>query len=116
EKPYDAIQTAVERIAKSNPRPTAVLAYDTNVARTLIDRFGALGLSVPRDISVAAVAGAGDPLAGSMTLTYNRIHFVEMGAQAVRILEKRLKDTPGKRAITEIGSDLVVGNTAIAVP
>ena len=114
--PEAAILAAADRIAGSCPRATAVLAYDTTIARKLIERFGALGLSVPRDISVAAVAGAGDALAGSMTLTYNRMRFFDMGAQAVQALNERCRQSRlERRTEIRIGSDFVEGNTTAAL-
>ncbi len=108
---------AADVIARMNPalRPTAVLTYDTSIARDVIARLDELGLSVPRDISVAAVAGAGDALIGSATLCYNRVRFVEMGARAVQTLAARCqKSRATKTVVIKIGSDFVAGTTAAA--
>ena len=111
----DSAADAIAR-AERGQRPTAVLAYDTAVARNLIARFESLGLKVPSDLSVAAVAGAGDALIGSSTLCYNRVRFVEMGAKAVQVLAARCRQSRVVNPVTfKIGSDFVAGNTAAAL-
>ncbi|MFC1582918.1 GntR family transcriptional regulator, partial [Planctomycetota bacterium] len=86
---------AVE-LAAGPSRPTAILAYDTSMAADLIHELQKADVEVPRDVSVAAVAGASDGIVDEMLLTNNRFQFVEMGRRAVDRLAKRFGgDRPG---------------------
>ncbi len=89
----------------------AILVYDSILAHRLIAMLASRGIRVPRDVSVCAVAGAGDGLAPP-PLTYCRFDFAGMARKAVSLLEKscRRPDEPANR-VHRIGFKFVEGNT-----
>lgn len=97
----------------NSKRPfTALLAYDTQVARALMWALSAMGMAVPQAMSIAAVMGAGDDAAHGMKLTYNRCPFVEMGRQCIRMLVESAGKSVGTKACERrVKSELVVGHT-----
>jgi len=110
----DVGTAAVAQFIKKAPEPpTAVLAYDTGLARALFAALVSAGLRVPQDCSLAAVAGASDAQIGPLTCTCNRVRFSEMGQRGVELLaERRANGRPGEPLVTKIGSDFVLGNTS----
>jgi DNA-binding LacI/PurR family transcriptional regulator len=103
----------VARWKKEEPRPTALVTGSAGDAANLLREFAALGLSVPRDISLAAVAGtAGEAIAGSVLVAHNRVNFVEMGRKAVSILFERCGQLrPTTAQYWRIGGEFVPGAT-----
>ena len=69
------------------------------------------GIRVPRDVSVCAVAGAGDGLA-SPPLAYCRFDFAGMARKAVSLLKRhcRRPAAPANR-LHRIGFEFVEGST-----
>lgn len=109
-----ALESLVEawRSAPSSQRPTAFLGYDELEALTLIGLFAEAGVRVPRDVSVCAVAGAGDAIWKGHSLTYCRFDFVGMGREAVRLLAERC-NAPGleRCEFHRIGFSFIEGAT-----
>ncbi|MBI3830282.1 MAG: GntR family transcriptional regulator [Planctomycetes bacterium] len=111
--PPKNIEAAAARIAAG--AATAVVTYDTSLARGLFEALASRGVRVPSDCSLAAVAGAGDPQIGPLTCTYNRVRFVEMGERAVKLLGERCRNGKPAEALTStVDSDFVLGNTSAA--
>lgn len=111
EAPHDS--AGVAKAWKQGPeRPTAFLACDEGTAVSLIRELSAIGVRVPEDVSVCAVAGAGDARFEGHPLTYCRYDFSAMGVQAVRILAERCRK-PGLQEAQEhrIGFTFVEGVT-----
>ncbi|GAB4461970.1 MAG: LacI family DNA-binding transcriptional regulator [Armatimonadaceae bacterium] len=85
---------ALEALLRAPDRPTAVFASNDDLAAEIMDSARAVGLSVPEDLSVV---GFDDVLTASLTvpkLTTIRQPLVEMGAQAARLLIKRIEGEP----------------------
>ena len=78
-------------------KETAFLAYDADIAVKMIQELAAAGIRVPEDVSVCAVAGAGDAVCGGRPITYCRYDFVEVGRKSVSLLADRCIK-PGVRA------------------
>lgn len=113
-RPAERVAAVADELARRGSE-TAVVAYDTSLARDLCRELVARGVNVPLDCSVAAVAGASDAQIGTLTCTYNRICFVEMGRRALELLaERRRNGKPAEALTTLIGSEFVLGNTSAA--
>jgi DNA-binding LacI/PurR family transcriptional regulator len=111
-KPEAGIAAAADAVASRPGAPTAVVAYDTTLARQLCEELRRRGLSVPEQCSMAAVAGPGDAPIGALTCTFNRVRFAEMGRRAVELLAQRCRNgKPAEALTTLIGTDFVLGNT-----
>ena len=71
-------------------KPMAILVESVTDAAGFCARLREAGLRVPRDISVAAAAGAAsDPPWNGQTITCSAMRFREMGMEAVRQLQRR---------------------------
>jgi DNA-binding LacI/PurR family transcriptional regulator len=83
---------ATQKLMKQENRPTAIFCSCDAVARAAYEALAALGLSVPRDVSV--VGYDDDPLGGWLTpkLTSVRQPFAEMGQAAMELLRRRMAD------------------------
>jgi GntR family transcriptional regulator of arabinose operon len=111
-KPEAGIAAAAESVALRSGAPTAVVAYDTTLARQLCEELRRRGLGVPGQCSMAAMAGAGDAQIGALTCTFNRVRFAEMGRRAVELLAQRCRNgKPAEAVATLIETDFVLGNT-----
>ena len=88
----DAALAAAERIARAPDAPSAIVTYDTGMARALFAALSQAGVSVPEQCSLAAVAGASDAQIGALTCTYNRVRFAEMGRRGVELLAESSVD------------------------
>jgi DNA-binding LacI/PurR family transcriptional regulator len=96
-------------------RPTAVVTYDIAVARVLLAELKRVGIDVPREMSVVAIAGLLGEVQGAIPLlTHNSFDFHGMGVQAMRILMDRFHN-PGtpmtQAAIHRVGFSFVEGGT-----
>jgi DNA-binding LacI/PurR family transcriptional regulator len=110
------LRTIAQSVVEESNRATAVVAYDTHTAVMIGGEFIELGLRIPRNMSVAAVAGCEpETIPSDGTITYNRMDFSEMGEQAVHLLRKRLEEKEPEGTITRIGGELVVGGTTAPV-
>jgi DNA-binding LacI/PurR family transcriptional regulator len=74
-------------------------------------------VSVPGDVSVCAVAGAGVSAPDGRRLTQSRFDFIDMGRQAVELLRLRCECPTDALppAIHRIGYEFQEGNTVTAV-
>ena len=110
-----AFARLVRTLTRGRNHPTAVVAYDCAVAHRLVEAFGRAGVSVPRDMSVVAVAGLlAQERGANPLLTHCSFDFRGMGVQAARILLDRFRN-PGasmtQAAIHRIGFAFVEGET-----
>ncbi len=110
-------EAVVQRLcAGDTPRRrpfTAVLTGEETGAMALVRSLTAAGVQVPRDVSVCAVAGAGDTMVDGRQLTYCRFNFVEMGREAVRLLVARCaQPLLAGPEIHRIGFEFVAGATS----
>lgn len=92
-------------------RPTALVLDSELEAPGVMRRLAEMGLRVPEDVSVCAVAGAGG-MSDYPQLTYCRFNFYRMGQKAVEILRERFArpEEPVNR-IHRIGFEWVEGST-----
>jgi len=80
---------------KGNNAPTACLAYDAMVAVKTQRVLSIAGITVPRDISLAAVVGMPSDIApGELPIDHGRIDFRAMGMLAVETLARRCGPNP----------------------
>jgi DNA-binding LacI/PurR family transcriptional regulator len=90
---YDVVESLIDELLASRPRPTAVFAAADSVAALAYCAFGVRGLRVGRDISV--IAGNNTP--GLLSVPYPHlatfdIHARKIGALAVRQLAMQIAD------------------------
>jgi LacI family transcriptional regulator len=106
------VQKMFEAYKAAKEKPTALITSGAS-GDSLIKKFAEFGVQVPRDLSIAAVAGSSsDAVVGSQFMTYHRMHFVEMGQQAMKILAERCGQLrPTQATVHRIGSDFIIGNT-----
>ncbi len=83
-----AARAVAERLLRERPALTGVVVHNKAVVKPLIDAFGALGLRVPADLSVAAVGST------SLPVTSVDVPATELGAGAVDLLIRILNGTP----------------------
>ena len=105
-------EASLEQVFRTGAgRPTALVLDSDLSAPDAIRRLAELGLRVPQDVSVCAVAGAGDPQA-STNLAYCKFDFYGMGRKAVEILRERFArpEKPVNR-IHRIGFEWVEGGS-----
>jgi LacI family transcriptional regulator len=103
------------RILAQEPRPTAIFAAGDALAAGAVQAAREAGLSVPDDLSVV---GFGDfHLAQHVhpTLTTAHLPLEELGAWAVRLLDKRLSGVSGRQVI-ELPVSLVMRDSVAAAP
>lgn len=88
----DTAQSIAEAMAGSRRRPTAVVVYDDYEAVRVIERLDdAMGLKVPRDLSLAAVQNMGPGAIRRPTISGCAIPAIEMARRAVDLLLKRMR-------------------------
>lgn len=95
-------------------RPTALLVANVNAAIGVLGAARELGVSVPRDVSVAALHDVWFAEYSEPELTVVRLPLYEMGYHAIHDLHRRVSGEPaGARRITDPAPRLVVrGSTA----
>jgi LacI family transcriptional regulator len=105
-------QTAARWFADKATAPTAVVASDESCAEAMIAQLGRMGLRVPEDVSVCAVACAES--GRHSRLTHCRFDFAAMGRKGVELLRERCRK-PGEPAnrIHRIGFEWVEGSTCV---
>jgi LacI family transcriptional regulator len=97
-------------------RPTAIFAFNDNMAIGTMQAARQLGLEVPRDLSVVGF----DALDGSKivtpTLTTIRQPLEEMGRLAVRLLLSVMEGQRSEAMRVELATALVLGESAAPPP
>jgi DNA-binding LacI/PurR family transcriptional regulator len=90
----DAVRQAVDSLLRGEGRPTAIFCSCDAVARACYRVCAALGLDIPRDLSL--VGFDDDPLAEwlSPALTTVRQPFAELGKRAMELLFKQVTGSP----------------------
>ncbi len=91
---------ATLRLLDTNPRPTAIVAVDDNIAAVAIRAIQQHGLDVPGDISIVGIDD--QPFAALMNppLTTVRLPVLDAGVQAIGILLRRIAgDRDGVKAV-----------------
>jgi len=103
-------QTAERWFADKATAPTAVVASDESCAEALIAQLGRMGLRVPEDVSVCAVACADSSRHSG--LTHCRFDFAAMGRKGVELLRERCRE-PGEptNRIHRIGFEWMEGSS-----
>jgi DNA-binding transcriptional regulator YhcF (GntR family) len=81
----DEESPALARLLAARPAFTAAITSDPGQAAKLISSAEAMGITVPRDLSVVSFGAAEAP--GTSKLSGPRIDFEAMGIEAVRLLE-----------------------------
>ncbi len=111
--PLQTLTHVVDGWTKQAVRPTAIILNSAGDVGILDAEFAARGVRVPHDISLAAVAGTGsEGISGGKVVTYQRVHFIEMGRQAVSILSERCAELrPMSSKLWRIGADFIEGGT-----
>lgn len=97
-------EESLSHLLAGDDRPTAILAYNDDMAMKVLEVARARGLSVPGDLSVV---GYDDTLAASLTtpkLTTVRQPLIEMGQQAAMLLVREIESRQG-RTFPEDNSD-----------
>jgi len=105
---YEEGQIAINRLLESNPRPTAVLAANDEMAIGAIDAARQRGLRVPDDL---AVIGFDDIQMSALThpsLTTVRQPMQLLGEEAVKLLFDRLNNSNGMPRHEVLDTKLVV--------
>ena len=87
-------------LLRDTNRPTAVLLYSEREVSALMCVASELGLSVPRDLSVA-VFTAGELFAGGKTISSMQVPTREMGRRAVAMLMQKL-DKPNEPCAPQV--------------
>jgi DNA-binding LacI/PurR family transcriptional regulator len=87
----DQEEESLNQLLAGEDRPTAILAYNDDMAMIVLEVARERGLSVPGDLSVV---GYDDTLAASLTapkLTSVRQPLIEMGQQAAKLLVREIE-------------------------
>lgn len=102
---------AASCLVEANPRPTAVLAGNDEIAYGLWRSFRRLGRRVPEDISLVGFDDREEALLMDPPLTTVRVHKEEIGQACMEMLLERLHQA--SRPITErlLPTELVVRGT-----
>lgn len=97
--------------------PTAIMAYDENLAAAIMTAFLARGVQVPQAVSLAAAAGADVVWTASpISLTRGVFDFRRMGGEAVvQLIERCKSPRPKESRVVRIGSKLEAGGTTARV-
>jgi LacI family transcriptional regulator, galactose operon repressor len=88
----DQGRQALRRLVQLEPRPTAVVVANVNAAIGLLAEARALGIDVPRDLSVATVLDSWTAENTWPPLTAVRMQFYAMGRTAVASVVRRIED------------------------
>jgi LacI family transcriptional regulator len=116
---FDVVETLIDQMLQSNPRPTAVFTSADSIAALVYCALGVRGLRVGQDISV--IAGNNTP--GLLSVPYPHlatfdIHARKIGALAVRQLAMQLGEKQSNFHLPKpgqgIASQVVVKPTFVA--
>ncbi|PCJ59059.1 MAG: hypothetical protein COA79_11920 [Planctomycetota bacterium] len=106
------IKDVCDHIVSLKQKPSAIIAYDNNLGCELMKELEKVGLNVPGDISIVAMAGAETNVVGAKTLSYCKMPFIEIGTKSVAILKSRCRSLRNTKAkITYMPGQWVTGNT-----
>lgn len=98
---------AVEKLMAGRRRPTAVFAFNDDIAAGVMSGAYRAGLSLPRDLSIAGFDDA--PLAGALwpglTTVYQPV--AELANVATEILIREI-ESPGKRCARKLEHEIVI--------
>ena len=110
--PYtgDRAWTAVDAVFRlpEEQRPTAAVCLNDYMAVSLADRLEHLGLSIPMDVAIAGFDNIVPALPNGTGLTTAAQPFEEIGATAVGLLMRRLKDHHSPPMSVELPARLIV--------
>lgn len=105
------------RRIRSADGPTVVVAGSNYVARDLAVEVERLGVRVPEDLSICALASAQDTGLKGRELTCCKVDFFGMGRTAIELLVARchepVLDTP---RVHRVGFEFIAGETVISAP
>jgi len=101
-------RAAAERLLSLPDRPTAILAFNDNIAVGALQAARARGLVLPRDLSVVGFDDAEHSALVTPALTTVRQPLGEMARMAVELLRRQLSDAPIEELRIELGTRLVV--------
>ena len=110
----DSVTALVAEWLQDPARPTALITDNDNLAFSLIQALGRQDVTVPGDVSVCALAGAGVPAADGRRVTQSFFDFVGMGRKAVELLRLRCERPAAASAPAthRVGCEFVEGETA----
>lgn len=105
----DQGRRALRELVQLDPRPTAVVVANVNAAVGLLAEAHALGIDVPRDLSVVTVLDSWTAENTWPPLTAVRMQFYAMGQTAVAAVIRRIRDaTMTDEVILDPAPELVV--------
>lgn len=112
-RPEDAIPQVIQQLRQESDLPTAILAYDTNIAGHLYRGLCEAGIRAPRDVSIAGIIGSrGQLVVDDLVLTSGMTAFEEMGRLAMQSLSRQATgQTPGEPLIERVGTVLTIGSS-----
>ncbi len=97
-------------------RPTALLTFNTKVAREMIQAFKKVGLKVPQDLSIVSTGGTieeeNDDKAPRQKLTSICFDWKVLGHIAIQHVLARIEDPHIEPTNTFVSPSLEIGNTA----
>lgn len=108
-------QAAAELLAMADP-PTAIFAFNDNMAIGAIQAAMARGLRVPGDVSVAGFDDTGEAAITVPALTTVRQPLAELGRTAVSILLRQLENRRLEPLRVELQTRLVVRSSTGSAP
>lgn len=89
-----------EMIANLNPRPDALIVTDDLVAYGAVRQLESLGISIPRDISVASFNNSSLSRHCNIPITSVDVNSAELGKEALNLLVNAIENgTRGKKII-----------------
>lgn len=112
-------RNAAERLLKKVPRaelPTALLTYNSHVARGALNYFLQKGFEVPRDISIASCDRSGVLTEEFPSITGASADPEKMGRVAAEILMKEESSQQENFATIIIPAEIVVGESTGVAP
>lgn len=101
-------RAAMEKLLRLDPLPTAVFAFNDNMAVGALDAIGERGLRVPEDISVVGFDDTNVAAATRPKLTTVHQPLQEMGRIAVSLLYRTLEGQPLDATHVELSTRLIV--------
>ncbi len=112
-EPRDAVRQAAGCLLAEADPPTAMLAYDVNMADLLCRALRSGGRRVPQDISVAGVVGAGPSAAtDGLIVTCCHAAFEQMGGRAMQaLLQQAASRTSQEPPVESVSVSLSAGTT-----
>ena len=112
DKRYTAAAT---QLLGGRDRPTAVVSYNGDTARPVMEAAALLGLEVPRDLSVVSVDVGPIPMFDRWTTTLV-LPEQELGRTAVRMLLEKIANPTKKLPATPVVGELLQADTTAPPP